>query len=316
MTPLISIIIVTWNCREYVLSCLETIFLNPAVSFEIIVRDNGSNDGTIQAIQENFPQVRLLGDGLNVGFAAANNEAIEQAMGRYLMLLNPDTKIAPTVLTGFLQKAQSYDQPVMLVPTLLNPDGTVQPSHYSFPTLAGLLKKVVKTVGKRMTFNPTGSPNLSVDWAIAACWFMPKPLYQAVQGLDENFFMYGEDLDFCWRVWQAGFQIVLVPDIEVTHFGNVSGQQKWGNQRLSRTYRSLVYFWMKHFAPLNIVIMMLVRLAYLLVGGLVDFVKRLFTTGSSPARRRAWPEEIVAFSHACLDRAAWRAYLSTHRHAG
>jgi hypothetical protein len=311
--PLISIIIVTWNCRDYVLRCLETIFSQQAVDFEVIVRDNGSTDGSGPAIAENFPQVKLLGDGRNIGFSAANNEAINQARGSYLLLLNPDTELSPTTLERFIRAAQQAADQAMLVPTLLNGDGTLQPSRHAFPTVGGWARRALSRLGRGST--GAGGP---VDWAIGACWFLPRSIFQQVGGLDANFFMYGEDLDYCWRVRQAGFQIVWTPQIEVTHFGNVSGQQQWGEQRLARTYRSLVQFWRKHFNPLYVVGLMLMWLAYLLAGGLGGLARQL-RRGDIPAAQREIARagrQTVTFVRVCLDRTAWSGEPDRRRPRG
>jgi GT2 family glycosyltransferase len=318
--PLISIIIVTWNCRDYVLCCLETIYKNRDVCVEVIVRDNGSVDGTQQAIQEKYPQVKLTGDSQNVGFAAANNEAIKQATGQYLLLLNPDTELFPTTLMQFIKVTEAYGDKTMIVPTLLNSDGTLQPSRHSFPTLSGLGRKSLAEL-KRILGRPTANQELRVDWAIGACWFMPTTVFQSIGELDTNYFMYGEDLDYCWQTHRAGFEIIWAPEIQVIHHGNVSGRQKWGDQRLLKTYQVTVYFWMKHLSLFHIIAMMLITMLHILIETMFAFIRAIISVFISQASRKRQPVSYrerlwrgVVFVQACLDRNAWHRYLSTQRH--
>jgi GT2 family glycosyltransferase len=312
--PLISIIIVTWNCRDYALRCLETVFKSNQVSFEVIVRDNGSEDGTWQAVQEEYPQVKLLGDARNIGFAAANNEAIKGATGRYFLLLNPDTEIPPDALVRFVNIAKAHSERVIVVPTLLNSDGTIQRSLHSFPTLAGVARKSIAAL-KGLLRVRTDNRDLSIDWARGACLFVPVVVHQTVGELDGNLFMYGEDLDYCWRAHRAGFDIIWASQVQIIHYGNISGAQKWGDQRFIRTNQTLIYFWMKHFGLYCTVVLMLTRMVYLLVRIVGDLGQEviLWAKGS---RSPKYPERLlsgVAFAQACFDRSAWPFYLSARR---
>lgn len=312
--PLVSIIIVTWNCRDHVLQCLKKIYESREVRFEVIVRDNGSNDGTLQAIQEKYPMVKLIGDSRNIGFAAANNEAIMQAGGSYLLLLNPDTEISPTTISELVASAQTNNDRAMIVPTLLNGDATIQLSWHSFPTLSGIVRKSVEEAGKILRKRVQRKAR-RVDWAIGACWFIPAAVHQKVGELDANFFMYGEDLDYCWRINQAGDDVVWTPAIQVIHHGNVSGAQKWADERLFKTYQGLIYFWMKHFGLFYTWLMALIRMSYILLGAAGDFVKALFGTRvSQPAGYRERLRQSAAFARACLDRNSWRFHHSIRRH--
>lgn len=292
-SPLVSIIIVTWNCRDYALKCLDTIYLNKGVPFEVIVRDNGSNDGTVQAIREAYPQVCLISDGNNVGFAAANNEAIRQATGRYLLLLNPDTQLPEGTLAAFISGIERYDYPVMIVPTLLNSDGTIQPSRHTFPTPGALLRKFVRQ-WTGMTLDPK-----RVDWAIGACWLLPLALFHNVGPLDERTFMYGEDLDYCWQVWQANYQIWWVPEVTVVHLGNISGQKMWGERRLIKAYGGLIFFWRKQLNwPYRIFTVILWWFYLAIAAGFSLFGKRKARWNIT------W--QWLAFTRACLTPHNWQ----------
>jgi hypothetical protein len=310
--PLVSIIIVTWNCRDYVLRCLETVYKATVVPFEVIVRDNGSEDGTAQSIRELYPQVNVLGDSRNIGFAAANNEAIKCAAGEYLLLLNPDAEIPPHTFTEFVNVAKICPKQAVIVPTLLNTDGTVQRSLHSFPTAAGVLNKGIAALKRVLGLRVTQP---GIDWVKGACLFIPAQLYQMVGPLDENLFMYGEDLDYCWRVHQAGFDIILAPKIQITHHGNVSGAQKWGSRRLLQTNQTLIYFWVKHFGPFYAILLVLFRLTYLSLYGFAEGIARLLSAkgGVQAALKSERLLSTVALIQACFQFNSWRFYLSGWR---
>jgi GT2 family glycosyltransferase len=148
-----------------------------------------------------------------------------------------------------------------------------------------------------------------VDWAIGACWFIPAAVHQKVGELDANLFMYGEDLDYCWRIRRAGAGVVGMPKIKVIHHGNVSGAQKWGEQRLIKTHQVVIYFWMKHFGPYYIFIMAPIRILYYLLQAINGFVKSIFKTADSPGPdyQKQWLHA-VALVQACFDRSAWPFY--------
>jgi GT2 family glycosyltransferase len=298
-SPLISIIIVTWNCRDYVLRCLETIYTNTGFDFETIVWDNNSTDNTCQAISETYPAVKLLNNGQNIGFARANNETIKHARGKYLLLLNPDTEMFSTTLADLVKMAKVYDDQAMIVPTLLNSDGTLQPSRHSFLTIDGIAKKILVTIRRLLGQELPGS-KLHVDWAIGACWLIPRDIHQAVGELDGNLFMYGEDWDYCLQVHKAGFEIMWAPQIQVIHHGNVSGQQKWGDRRLIKGHQAVIYFWLKNFSLPYAIVMIIIRMVYILAKTILTMNRELLWQG-------------IALAQACLDKNTWRLYYSTRR---
>ena len=311
---LVSVIIVTWNCRDYALQCLRTIEQTVKIPLEVIVRDNGSEDGTVPAIQKNHPAVKLIGDGRNVGFAAANNEAIQHAVGRYLLLLNPDTEILPTTIAALVEIAQAYGDRALAVPMLLNSDGTIQPSWHSFPTVRGAVRKGLTLAKASFRKHPPHAHEREVDWAIGACWLLPRAVHEVIGKLDARLFMYGEDLDYCWRVRRAGFKIIGVPALQVVHHGNVSGTQKWGDQRLAKTNQGLIYFWMKHFGAYYLAIMVPIRLTYHLGQAMYEFLQSLLQpAGVSRARARQQLSQASALLRACLDRGAWGFYCSARK---
>jgi hypothetical protein len=272
--PFVSIIIVTWNCRDYVLRCLKAVSRAEKVSYEVIVSDNGSKDGTVQAIQQSYPDVKLVGSGNNVGFSKANNEAIRHARGNYLLLLNPDTEIPSNALDEFVKAAIRHENKAMIVPRLLNPDDTIQLSGSRwFPTLGSVVRRVKDKMASYLKDNQqSNGDDRYIAWSLGACFFIPVNIYKAVGKLDEQIFMYGEDLDYCWRVHQAGFDVVRIPQIKVVHYGNVSGAQKWGNDRVKKLSQARFYFWHKHFGSLYAFFAALAQVVLYVTQGMCHFL--------------------------------------------
>ena len=295
--------------------CLKTIYSSQTANFEIIVRDNGSQDGTRRAIRKEYPGVIQISDACNVGFSAANNEGIRAANGQYLLLLNPDTELPPTALANLVRVAQTHHDQAMIVPILLNSDGTGQPSLNAFPTITGVTRGAIKQLRAFGQRQPIGDHKRDVDWAKGACLFIPRVIYEKVGPLDENIFMYGEDLDYCWRIHQAGFNVLAASDIKIIHHGNVSGRQKWGDQRVVKTNQAIVYFWVKHFGLIYSIGLMLFRVGHLLVRSGWDLVQG-FHSRSETDRFEAGLNRlmsILTLVKVYFDVNAWSYYLSGWR---
>ena len=201
---------------------------------ETIVVDNASSDHTVEMLRAEFPDVRVIANAENAGFTCANNQALAVAQGRYLFLLNPDTELRPGALQTLYDYAEQHPRAGIIGPQLFYGDGSVQSSRRRFPTLATAFLESTKLqqsfprnrVLMRYYMNDTrDDATQEVDWINGSAMFVRRAVYGQIGGLDEAFFMYSEELDWCYRAKQAGWQIVYLPTAQVTHYEGKSSEQ-------------------------------------------------------------------------------------------
>ncbi len=238
----LSIIIVNWNTADLLIQCLDSIFKNGShYSFEVIVVDNGSTDGSPSLVAEQFPHVILIINEQNLGFARANNQGLSKGAGRYFMLLNSDTIVLPGVLDNMIQLADDHPDVGVLAPKLLNMDNTVQESWASFPSLLSEL------LGKDFRVR-TPVPNLldtyEVDCVKGACMLVRSETIADAGPLDNTFFFYSEEIDWCYRIKKKHWRIWYLTNIEIYHLGGGSTQA--GFIQLVRLYRGKLLYFNKH----------------------------------------------------------------------
>lgn len=251
----LSVIIVSWNTCDLLMQCLESVIADTATlscpNTEILVVDNASTDGTVEAIHQQFPQVCVIENEHNVGFAQANNQAIGQSKGRYVLLLNPDTEIKPDALHTLLDFMESEPQIGLVGAQLLNADGSLQTSCYPAPTLLRELWRLFHLDSLypygtyRMTDWEITKPR-QVDALLGACLLIRRRVLDEVGMLDENYFMYSEEIDLCYRVRQAGWPIYWVPQAQIVHYGGQSTQQVPSKMFL-HLYGSKLRYFRKHY---------------------------------------------------------------------
>jgi GT2 family glycosyltransferase len=221
----LSIVIVNWNTRELLRDCLRSVFqgLSP-LKAEVLVVDNASDDGSSIMMKREFPEVRLIQNDRNLGFAAGNNVALRKAKGRHVMLLNTDTLIHGDVLPQAVAWLDAHPGVGVLGPRVLNSDGSVQPSCSAFPSLGFLAMQTLglTRIASLDAYRMTGWDRMSerrVDVISGAAMFVRRAAMEEVGLLDEAFFFYGEETDWCHRFRLAGWDLVFSPIAEITHFG-------------------------------------------------------------------------------------------------
>ena len=257
--PDLSIVIVSWNTRELLRSCLESIGASTGrLELEVWVVDNGSEDGTADMVQAEFPDVDLIRNDDNRGFAAANNQALRQATARHLLLLNPDTEVEPDALRIALESAEEWGTTVAA--RLLNPDGTLQHSCFRFPKLwvdfveAVYLHHLIPPgIRGRLLLGGYWSHDEAreVDWALGAFLLVSREALDAAGLLPEEYPLFGEDMAWCWRLRQAGYPVRYCPGARVVHHGNQSAGQLPPAWRIQKTHATKRIFLRERFGPVR-----------------------------------------------------------------
>lgn len=242
MPPDLSIVIVSWNVRELLRRCLDSIYspLNRGreqgerpLTTEVIVVDNASTDGSAALVATEFPQVRLIANAENRGFTGGNNQGIAVSRGRYVMLLNPDTEVVGDALAAMVTYMDSRPEVGVLGPQLLYPDGSVQSSRRRFPTFGTALFESTwlqswappGLLERYYVLDRRDDETSEVDWVMGACLVVRREVIEQVGGLDEGFFMYSDEPDWCKRIKDAGWKVVYFPGARVIHHEGKSSEQ-------------------------------------------------------------------------------------------
>ncbi len=258
--PVLSIVIVSWNVREDLRECLRSLLKDEGSrlesgEIEIIVVDNASTDGTAEMVEHEFPQVKLLVNPQNLGYTKANNIGIKHSCGKYILLLNPDTIVHQGALQALIDCAESHPEAGIIGAKLLNSDGSVQRSARSFPDIgAGLFRNTF--LGRLFPNNPFVRRYLladfgydevrEVDWVSGAAMLVRRDLIERIGGLDERFWAYCEDVDLCWRAWQAGYKVLFCPNAVITHKVGRSSDQRLVPS-LIQHHKSMWLFYLKNY---------------------------------------------------------------------
>ena len=246
----LSVIIVNWNTKDLVCQCLDSLYQKvKKIEMEIFVVDNGSMDGSGAAVRERFPEVNLIENPINLGFAKANNQAMRLSKGKYLLLLNPDTQIKEGAIERLFSFMNAHPEAGIVGAQLLNSDGSKQNSIANFPSLATeLLNKTLlrwffpeKFPGKERDYLDP----IKVDSVIGACMMVKRNAVEQVGLLDEEYFLFLEETDWCYRMKRAGWEIYHIPQAEIFHFqGKSAGAEK--EKARIEYYRSRYYFFKKN----------------------------------------------------------------------
>jgi len=247
----LSIIVVSWNTRNLLQRCLNSVYAVPdRVQREVIVVDNGSTDGSTRMVRGEFPRVRLIENIQNAGFARANNQGFVRGAGRYLLMLNPDTEVRPRALATLVAFMDSHPDAGAAGAMLLNADGTPQTSCYPEPTLFREFWRLfhLDALWPRACYPmaswPLEAPR-QVEVAQGACLILRRDALSSVGLLDEDYFIYSEEVDLCHRMRRAGWRVYWVPQAAVVHHGGRSTCQVAGAMFL-RLYEGKVLFFRKH----------------------------------------------------------------------
>lgn len=254
----LSVTICSWNTKEDLFKCLESLHaIRDEARFEVVVVDNNSADGSPLMVRENFPWVRLYVMNRNYGFTGGQNWALAHRKAPHALLLNSDTVVHPGAFRKLLDYAYKHPDVGIIGPRLLNPDGTLQFSCRRFPNpVAALFRNT--PIGKLFPNNRFSREYLmmdmahdkpaEVDWVSGAAQFGRLELIQKIGLLDDKYFMFCEDIDWCWRCWKAGYKVVYLPESVITHAVGKS-TDKAPNRMIGGHHRSMYRFYAKNVVP-------------------------------------------------------------------
>lgn len=260
----LSIVLLNYKTRDLTLTAIKSVFqsrISP-FTFEVILCDNGSDDGIGEAVKAEFPKVQFIQNGGNIGFSAGNNPGIQRARGRYVLLLNTDTEVTPDTLSGMLSFMDADSSIGAATCKLLLPDGSIDPAcHRGFPTpwrsfaymskLTKLFPKSRFFAGYHMTYLDFSTVH-DVDMISGAFFLVRRDVIEKVGLLDEEYLMYGEDMDWCMRIKEAGYRIIYNPNFTVLHKKKQSGRAHADRARRVRTkmlfYRYNHLFFTKNYS--------------------------------------------------------------------
>jgi len=252
MMPELSVIYVNWNASDLLQKSLKTLPEAIAdIDYDVWVVDNASTDGSAAMVRANFPQVNLIQNSTNTGFASANNQGMKFAKGRYFLLINTDAFAAPGSINQLHKLAEEQPRAGIIGARLVNLDGSFQGSYVDFPNLLQEFL-ILSSLGR--LFYGSWYPNHSaeaangpkmVDYVQGACLLVRRQAYEAVGGLDESYFMYAEEVDWCYSMHRAGWEVWYQPSASVTHIGGASSRTR-ANQRETDLYVSRVRYFRKN----------------------------------------------------------------------
>jgi N-acetylglucosaminyl-diphospho-decaprenol L-rhamnosyltransferase len=265
MNKACTIVIVSYNCREALQTCLVKLNAEGDTP-PIIVVDNASTDGTVAMIAADFPTVRLIRNAENHGFAAACNQGIRACVSDFILLLNPDTLLKRAALQKLTDTMRGQPNVGACGPRVLNTDGSLQPSCRRFPTLGAMicdelgLGRLFPHSRRLARYRMSGwqhNETRDVDQVMGSCVLLRRMALEHVGLLDERFFLYFEEVDLCKRLRQSGWRVVFVADATVTHLGGECSKTDPRNA-LGHRYSSLFAFYRKHYSKWQLPVLRLV----------------------------------------------------------
>ncbi len=305
----LSVIIVAWKVKDLLEKCLSSIYskskginfacpvmTSKSESFyeavprgeqselygEVFVIDNNSGDGSVEMIKTNFPQVKLIINQKNKGFASANNQGIKEAKGEFILLLNPDTEILDNALSKMVNFMKEREEAGITGCRLLNSDHSLQPSCRAFPSLYSQIIVLLKLhnffpalVKKYYMLDWPHQEIKEVDQVMGACFLIRKKVINEIGLLDENFYIWFEEVDFCKRAKDKGWKIYYTPQIEIIHHQGQSFKQVIGLEKQKEFNRSLRYYFKKRHSFISYLIISIFNPISLFLAYLIQIMLKL-----------------------------------------
>ncbi|MBX3066813.1 MAG: glycosyltransferase family 2 protein [Anaerolineae bacterium] len=247
----LSIIIVNWNVKPYLAACLDSIRANAhGISYEVIVVDSASHDGSVEMLRERFPTVTVIAETENVGYTKGNNIGLKIAKGRYLLLLNPDTEIIANALAQMVRYMDDHADVGISGPLTLNSDGTTQWTKRRFPTLlTGIFDSTFlqphappAVIRYYYALDIPDDATADVDWVQGSALLTRRSIYDQIGGLDEGYIMFSEEMDWCKRIRDAGWRTIYLGGARIVHHGGKSTEQVQAKMHIYFQQSKIRYF--------------------------------------------------------------------------
>jgi GT2 family glycosyltransferase len=307
----ISVIIVSWNARSYLRDCLISVRQTGASCVqEVIVVDNASKDGSPEMVEEEFPEVDLIRAGGNLGFARANNLAMKRAKGSIYALVNSDVIIHPGCLERLAAFLEQHHRVGLVGPRVIGGDGNLQRTCHRIPTVWNTVCRVLaidRVLPRWGLFSGFEMPHRYHDKCgevevLSGCfWVARKEAVDEVGGLDERFFFYGEDIDWCKRFWDTGWKLMFVPEAMATHFGGASSSN--APLRFSiEIHRANLKYWQKHHGIVGQGTYYLLATVHHGLRLVARMLKKISGLGDSPESKHKLKEDAVCLRWLLLGR--------------
>lgn len=262
-SPDLSVIIVSFNTVDLLRDCLQSVYAAQGeLSLEVLVVDNDSRDESVRMVRQEFPEARLIENKVNVGFSRANNQALRIAKGNHLLLLNSDTVVNPDVFAECLRFMEADTNIGAMSCKVMMPNGQLDLAcRRSFPTplvalwrLSGLYALFPKSriFGQYNLTYLDEDETYEVDAVVGAFMWVRRETFLQIGVLDESFFMYGEDMDWCYRIRQAGYSIYYHPAVSILHYKGASSKKRRPPRMVHEFHRAMILFYGKFFARRNV----------------------------------------------------------------
>lgn len=297
----LSIVIVSFNTKKYLRLCLDSVFLNlKGLSSEVIVVDNGSSDGSVSFLEKlaKIGKIRFIKNSENKGFAAGNNAAISKARGQYILLLNSDTLIQDDIFTPLIPYLAKHSEAGIVSIKLLNKDGSIQGNGGYFPTLIRVFSWMIIQDLPFVDFfikpfHPLKAKNFwtnrrfydkerDLDWVTGAFFLVRREVFDEVGLMDEEYFMYTEETDFCYRAKKKGWKVRYIPNLSIIHYGGISGSKEFS---VLSEYKGVKRFYKKHYPswnyPFLILFLKLGALMRMFIMGILEGREAFITYGKA-----------------------------------
>lgn len=271
MIPDLSIVLVCWNNKKYLEPCLDSLYKDGLkCTFDVIVVDNGSVDGSQEMLRDKFPQVKIIQNDRNVGLGRASNQGIEATLGKYILLLNNDTIVNGPSFDALVKYLDDHSDAGAVGGKIFNPDGSIQSCYNNFSTLTEeflIATRLGELLWDGYPANVKDNQVRAVGWISSACLMLRREALNQIGLLDEEYFIYGDEADLQYRLKKAGWKVYYLPDSTIIHYGGRS-MDRWRRRKM--VYRGKMMFYRKHY------------------GAFRTFVLRLMLAGLSLAKFIPW----------------------------